>query len=153
MNHLDNMPDRQFLFGALFVAANRVDTLMQRELKKYDVTTKQWLLSIVIDNLFQHSPTIKEVAKEMGSSHQNVKQIALKMARKGLLKMERDHKDARAVRLRPTGRNVNLWKRTKKEGDAFTAALFADIDGEALHTARSVMAQMLRNIAKMDRGD
>ncbi|MCI1882483.1 MAG: MarR family transcriptional regulator, partial [Sporolactobacillus sp.] len=76
MNHLDNMPDRQFLFGALFVAANRVDTLMQRELKKYDVTTKQWLLSIVIDNLFQHSPTIKEVAKEMGSSHQNVKQIA-----------------------------------------------------------------------------
>lgn len=153
MNKLDSMSDMQFLFGSLFVATNRIDTIMERGLKKFDVTTKQWFLSIIIDNMFHEPPSIKEVAKEMGSSHQNVKQIALKMAQKGLLELEKDKNDARVTHLRLTEQSVDLWNKVREEGHIFTETLFQDIDHEELRAARSVMRKMLANISDMDRDE
>lgn len=153
MNKLDSMPDLQYLFGSLFVATNQIDTIMERGLKKFDVTTKQWFLSIIIDNLFHEPPSIKEVAKEMGSSHQNVKQIALKMAQKGLLELEKDKQDARVTHLKLTKQSVELWNKVRKEGQIFTETLFQDIDHEKLRVARSVMRKMLANISEMDRDE
>ncbi|CAM3143281.1 MarR family transcriptional regulator [Sporolactobacillus spathodeae] len=153
MNKLDSMPDLQYLFGSLFVATNQIDTIMERGLKKFDVTTKQWFLSIIIDNLFHEPPSIKEVAKEMGSSHQNVKQIALKMAQKGLLELEKDTQDARVTHLKLTKQSVELWNKVRKEGQIFTETLFQDIDHEELRVARSVMRKMLANISEMDRDE
>ena len=89
MSKIDKMSDRQYLFGAIFIVANRVDTMLEREFKRFGITTKQWFLSIIIENLFDKPPTIKEVAKEMGSSHQNVKQVALKLEQKGLLVLQK----------------------------------------------------------------
>lgn len=151
MNKLELMTDRQYLFGAIFVAANRMDTLMEREFKKFDITTKQWFLSIVIDNLFDKPPTIKEAAREMGSSHQNVKQVALKLEQKGLLVLEKDARDSRVIRLKLTEHSLDLWKGVREEGDAFTEALFKDISEEEKGTARRVMEKLLSNIAEMDR--
>lgn len=151
MNKLEIMADRQYLFGAIFVAANRMDTLMEREFKKFDITTKQWFLSIVIDNLFDKPPTIKEAAREMGSSHQNVKQVALKLEQKGLLVLEKDARDSRVIRLKLTEHSLDLWKGVREEGNAFTEALFKDISEEEKGTARRVMEKLLSNIAEMDR--
>ncbi|SHK11706.1 DNA-binding transcriptional regulator, MarR family [Anaerocolumna jejuensis DSM 15929] len=151
MNKLELMTDRQYLFGAIFVAANRMDTLMEREFKKFDITTKQWFLSIVIDNLFDKPPTIKEAAREMGSSHQNVKQVALKLEQKGLLVLEKDARDSRVIRLKLTEHSLDLWKGVREEGNAFTEALFKDISEEEKGTARRVMEKLLSNIAEMDR--
>lgn len=153
MNKLDSMPDLQYLFGSLFVATNQIDTIMERGLKKFDVTTKQWFLSIIINNLFHEPPSIKEVAKEMGSSHQNVKQIALKMAQKGLLELEKDTQDARVTHLKLTKQSVELWNKVRKEGQIFTETLFQDIDHEELRVVRSVMQKMLANISEMDRDE
>lgn len=60
MKKIEETSDTQYLFAALFLIANKVDTLLGREFKKFDITTKQWFLSIVIDNLFDNQPTIKE---------------------------------------------------------------------------------------------
>ncbi|MDF2909560.1 MAG: MarR family transcriptional regulator [Sporolactobacillus laevolacticus] len=145
------MSDQQFLFGFIFVAANRIDTLLQREFKTFDVTTKQWFLSIVIDNLFDEPPTIKEAAKAMGSSHQNVKQIALKLEQKGLLVLEKDKNDARVTRLKLTERSFDFWGKLREEGVEFTQALFKDVSKEDLGTARRVMRQVMMNMNAMDR--
>lgn len=153
LSKLGAMPDRQFLFGSIFIVANRLDTLMRRVFKRYDVTTKQWFLSIVVDNLFHEPPTIQEAAGEMGSSHQNVKQIALKMEQKGLLELVKDQSDARITRLKPTARSRDLWSRLKKEGDAYSERLFEGVDASDLKAARAVMMRLLENLSKMERGD
>ncbi|WP_100489098.1 MarR family winged helix-turn-helix transcriptional regulator [Sporolactobacillus pectinivorans] len=153
MNKLDLMSDQQFLFGFIFVAANRMDTLLEREFKKFDVTTKQWFLSIVIDNLFDEPPTIKDAAKEMGSSHQNVKQIALKLEQKGLLLLERDKNDGRAIRIKLTERSKDFWGKLREEGTAFTQALFRDVNQDDLSAARRAMQKVLENIRFMDKGE
>lgn len=82
MSKLNSMKDQKFVFGSVLVISNRMDALLERELKEYDVTAKQWLLTAVLANSFDKPPTIKEVAGEMGSSHQNVKQLALKLEQK-----------------------------------------------------------------------
>lgn len=153
MKRLRSLSDRQFLFGSVFVAANRTDTLLGREFKAFDITTKQWFLSIVIDNMFDAAPTIKEVAQAMGSSHQNVKQIALKLQEKGLLILEKDKDDARAIRLRLTERSIIFWRKLRDEGAAFTQNLFRGIDEKDLNVARRTMEKILANIETMDRGE
>ena len=150
MSKLDSMKDQKFVFGSVLVIANRMDTLLERELKEYAITTKQWLLIVVLDNSFDNPPTIKEVAKEMGSSHQNVKQVALKLEQKGLLILEKDKRDTRATRLKLTENSYEFWKMIKEEGSVFTQTLFKDIDKDDLQIARKVIQTMLLHINEMD---
>ena len=150
MSKAEKMSDRQYLFGVIFIVANRVDTMLEREFKRFGITTKQWFLSVIIENLFDKPPTMKEVAKEMGSSHQNVKQVALKLEQKGLLILQKDKRDARVTRLKLSESSYDFWKMIKEEGSMFTETLFKDIDKDELAIARRVMEKMLLSINKMD---
>lgn len=150
MRKLEIMSDRKYLFGSIFIVSNRMDTLLQREFNRFDITTKQWFLSVIIDNLFNSPPTMKEVANEMGSSHQNVKQVALKLEQKGLLVLEKDKKDARTTRLKLTENSYDFWKMIKEEGAVFTETLFKDIGKGELAITRRVINKMLLTINEMD---
>lgn len=151
MDKLNLLNDQQFLLGFIFVGANRMDTLLQREFQAFDVTTKQWFLSIVIDNLFDEPPTIKEVAREMGSSHQNVKQIALKLEQKGLLVLDKDQQDARVTRLRLTENSYSFWGKMREEGTTFTQSLFKGISKNDLSAARRAMQTVMLNLNSLER--
>ena len=150
MSKLEMMDDRKYLFGSIFILSNRMDTLLQREFNRFNITTKQWFLSVIIDNLFDNPSTMKEAAKEMGSSHQNVKQVALKLEQKGLLIFEKDKRDARTTRLKLTNDSYDFWNMIKCEGIEFTKMLYKDIDKEELTIARRVMEKMLLNINEID---
>ena len=150
LDKMEKMEDEQFIFGSLLIAANRMNTLLERELKEFEVTSKQWMLSIVIDNLFSVPPPIKEVAREMGSSHQNVKQLALKLEQKGLLKLEKDKKDARITRLKTSEGSAEFWKKTHPKGAAFIGSVFEGMTKEELAFARAVLNKISDNLIKME---
>jgi len=150
LKKLEKMDDKQFIFGSLLFTANRMDTLLERELKEFDITSKQWMLSIIIDNLFNEAPTMKDVAKEMGSSHQNVKQVALKLEKKGLLKMTKDKKDARVTRLNMTDESYQFCAKTQPKGTAFVEEVFENITKDELTEARNVMNKIMGNLIKME---
>lgn len=143
------MEDKQYIFGAILTIANRMDTLLERELKEFGITTKQWFLSMIIDYLFEKPPTMKEVAKEIGSSHQNVKQVALKLQEKGLLTLEKDKKDARVTRLKMTEQSYKFWEKTQPRAVEFTENVFKDIEKEDLARASVVLEKMLLNLTEM----
>jgi len=151
MSKTDEMEAGKYVFGALLVVANRMETLLERELKEFDITTKQWFLSLIVDNLFSEPPTIKEVAKQMGSSHQNVKQVALKLQQKGLLGLEKDKTDARVTRLRLTQEKTDYWLKMEPKGTAFTAALFEGIEEKDMQAAGIVLTTMLANLEKLEK--
>ncbi len=150
MSKVEKMSDRKYLFGVIFIVANRVDTMLEREFKRFGITTKQWFLSVIIENLFDTPPTMKEVAKEMGSSHQNVKQVALKLEQKGLLILQKDKRDARVTRLKLSESSNDFWTKLRGEGTSFTQALFKGIEKDELEVARRVMQKMQLNINEMD---
>lgn len=151
MDKTELMSDQQFTFGVLLIIANRMNTLLERELKEFGVTTKQWFLSAIIDSVFDNPPTMKELAKEMGSSHQNVKQVALKLQEKGLLNLYKDKKDARVTRLQMTEESYGFWDKTQPKSVEFTEAVFKNIEIEDLAKARWVLHKILSNLTEMEK--
>ncbi|HAZ06597.1 MAG TPA: MarR family transcriptional regulator [Acetobacterium sp.] len=147
---MDSMPDQKFIFGGVQVVANQMDTLLERELKEYNLTTKQWLLTIVVQNIFDHDPTLKEVAKSMGSSHQNVKQVALKLEQKGFIVMEKDPHDARITRIKLTDAVDSFGTESQQKSERFTEKLFDGISDEELAITRKAVEKLLANLEKMD---
>jgi DNA-binding MarR family transcriptional regulator len=143
-------PDEAMILGLLLIISNKMNTLLEREFKEFDVTTKQWFLSETINSLFDSPPTLKEVAYAMGSSHQNVKQVALKLQQKGLLKLEKDKKDARVTRLNMTEQSYGFWKQTDPKGAIFRERLFKEMDSEDIARTRHLLEKLLSNLAEIE---
>ena len=67
------IPAREYLFGSIFLLANRLQTLGNGYLE--EVTLKQWLLLIMIHVMDKEQPSVTEVADFMGSTRQNVRKM------------------------------------------------------------------------------
>lgn len=74
--------DRVRIFGGLFLVSNRLETIGNEFLG--ELTTKQWFFLAVLFTFFTEPPTLSQLSQFMGSSHQNLKQIALKLEKRGL---------------------------------------------------------------------
>lgn len=144
------IPDEPMIFALLLIISNKMSTLLERELKEFDVTTMQWFLSETIKSLFDNPPTMKELAVAMGSSYQNVKQVALKLQYKGLLKLEKDKKDARVTRLRLTEQSYAFWKKTDPKGTAFRENMFKEMNKSNIMATRALLEKMLLNLNEIE---
>lgn len=146
---LEGMDDRTFVFGSLFVTANLMETLLDRAFAPYGITVKQWLLLITITSLFAEPPTMKQVAGAMGTSHQNVKQVALNLQKNGYLRLEKDPHDARVTRLVITEACRDFGEKTSEAGAAFQNAAFAGATEQDLRGARNTLMALWQNALRM----
>ena len=71
-----DMPPGQFLLGILSAFDNRYQAFADSYFK--EITWKQFF-AIICLRILDTPPTINELSEVMGSSHQNVKQILLKL--------------------------------------------------------------------------
>lgn len=150
MRKIDQIPSHLYIFGSLFILANRVDTLMERALSKFGVSTKQWFLSVCVASLFDEDPSLKDLAKVSGSSHQNVKQVALKLEAKDLMNLYKDPKDARVTRVKLSEASPAFWAQSDQDATQFLAELYHGIDEEDLHVVRRVFEKLERNLETME---
>jgi len=148
----NKIPNETMIFGLLLILSNKMNTLLEREFKEFGVTTTQWFLSETIHSLFDSPPTLKEVAGAMGSSHQNVKQMALKLQDKGLLALEKDKRDARVTRLRMTEQSRRFWKQTDPKGTVFRERMFKEMDVEDIQRTRHLLEKLLLNLDEIENG-
>jgi DNA-binding MarR family transcriptional regulator len=150
MQHmLDGVDDRTFVFGSLFVTANLLETMLDRAFAPYGITVKQWMLLITITSLFAEPPTVKQVAGAMGTSHQNVKQVALNLEKRGFLRLVKDAKDARVTRLVTTEACRTFSEETSQAGELFMQTAFAGIRAEDLAGARKTLLTLWQNALEM----
>ncbi|QUH27057.1 MarR family winged helix-turn-helix transcriptional regulator [Serpentinicella alkaliphila] len=133
MNKTEELYKQKQIFGGLFLISNKLQVILDKSLAMHDMTAKQWFLTAVIEEFFESPPTLSEVAKIIGSSRQNIKQIALKLEEKGFLNLEKDEKDKRAIRLRLTNKSYEFWKGLQDESNKFLEELFIDLNQEELN--------------------
>ena len=150
---LEEMDDRTFVFGSLFVTANLLETLLDRAFANYGITSKQWLLLITIQSLFQEAPTVSQVAAAMGSSHQNIKQVALNLERRGFLRLEKSEQDARVTRLVVTDACRAFAEDTQQAGEAFMKEAFSGVSVEDAHGARNTLFALWQNALNLKQQD
>lgn len=150
MRKTDQIPNQLYVFGSLFVLANRVDTLMERALSKFGVSSKQWFLSICVASLFDEDPSLKELAKVSGSSHQNVKQVALKLEQKDLMILYKDRKDARVTRVKLSDSSPAFWAKSDGDAQKFLKDLYKEISEEEMKVVRNVFEKLEQNLESME---
>jgi len=139
-------PEAFEIFGKIFFLSNRLEYLGDNDLRKDGLTTKQWQLIAVTGKYFTHPPSVSEVAEVLSTTHQNVKQIALKLQEKGFISIEKDEKDKRVLRLRLTEKNTKYWESKSTEDVAFISSLFYGLTDQEIHNLYGLLNKVQKNI-------
>ena len=134
-----------FLIGLLSAFENRFQAVADSFFE--EITWKQFFAIICI-NLCRESPTINELSEVMGSSHQNVKQILLKLEKKGFVEMIADEKDRRKQRIVTTKKCEDFCQRNDQGSKIQMNKIFEGISQEQLVTTIQTISQMARNLKK-----
>lgn len=140
---LKDYDSKHLLFGTLFMISNRLQSIGDRFYK--EITTKQWFLLAAL-NTFEYAPTFNELSSLMGSSHQNVKQIALKLQQKGYVEIETDPEDRRKSRIRLGKESGELQAAYAAKEDDFLNGLYKGIPEAQLKTTIDTLNTMMKNM-------
>lgn len=132
-----------YLLGLLSAFQNSFQAMADTQMK--EISWKQFFLIICI-NMCKGDPTIKELAEIVGSSHQNVKQMLLKLENKEFVEVYIDEIDKRKQRIRMT----EYCKRFCEKNDIATIQImekmFAGISEEQLRITIETLTLIDKNM-------
>lgn len=147
MYDFEKMDKRYVIFGDIFMLANRLQTVMDKS--NNDLTAKQWFVMVML-GMFEEPPTLKELAGQCGYSHQNTKQLVLKLEEKGFVVIKKDRYDMRAMRIITTER-IRQWDEENKQFETqFVGAMFRGITNDEIKTMVSVQRKLYGNLGIME---
>jgi DNA-binding MarR family transcriptional regulator len=95
-------------FRLIVVVAQELRTLMDQLLRPDGLTTQQAAMITVVDLL--GTPSLSQAATALGTTHQNARQLADALERKGFLQITADQADARVRRLSTTAKSSSYWQ-------------------------------------------
>ena len=131
-------------FRLTIALALHLRTLMDRQMAASGVTTQQAALLTVVDMLGR--PGLTEAARALAMTHQNVKQLAVALERKGLLEIQPDENDARSKRLVTTRRHKAFWTRRNADDHARVAEWFGGMKDEEVAKLVALLAKAMRSV-------
>ena len=135
-----------FLIGLLSAFENRFQAVADSEME--EISWKQFFAVICI-NLCKERPTVKELAEIMGSSHQNVKQILLKLEKKGFVNITVDEKDKRKQRIELTDYCRGFCARNDEMTAKVMGKMFEGVSDEQLQVTIQTIIQIEDNLKNL----
>ena len=143
------MPPQAFLLGLLSAFDNGYQAAADKYFK--EITWKQFFAIICI-NLCKEAPTLNDLSEVMGSSHQNVKQILLKLENKGFVAMMTDEKDKRKQRFIVTDKCRKFMQENdnqNRNSEKIIMSIFEGVDDMSLKVTIETIIKMERNLSKI----
>jgi len=137
------------IFGKIFFIAQQWQVLGDKEMTRIGLTTKQWMLLVVLENFPQGTlPSVTATAKAFGTSRQNVKRIAGDLEEKGYLDILKDEDDQRIQRFRLTGIHRPLFDspENRKWQEEFITGLFEGFENEDLSNLQKGISLLFDNL-------
>lgn len=135
-----------FLLGLLSAFENRFQAVADSVMR--EISWKQFFAIICI-NMCKEKPTVKELAEIMGSSHQNVKQILLKLEKKGFVSISLDENDKRKQRIELTEYCKKFCAKNDEMTTRITKKMFEGVSEEQLQIAIQTIIQIECNLKKI----
>ena len=132
-----------FLMGLLSAFENRFQAVADSAMK--EISWKQFFAVICI-NLCKDKPTVKELAEIMGSSHQNVKQILLKLEKKGFVHITVDESDKRKQRIELTDYCREFCAKNDEMTVNIMRKMFEGVSEEQLQVTIKTIIQIETNL-------
>lgn len=143
---LGEMDNSFFLIGILNVFMNRYQIVADKFFG--EISWKQCFLIICIQ-FFKEPPTIKEVADIVGTSHQNVKQMLIKLERLGFVEIIVDETDKRKQRIILTKKAREFSEKNDKPSAEVVGQLFSKIDPKDLEITAKTILKLEEQLRKM----
>lgn len=144
----DGIDDAYFLIGEITAFSNRFQAVADRFFE--DISWKQCFLLICI-KMFQEAPTLKELAAAVGSSHQNVKQLLLKLEKAGYVEFVSDESDKRKQRIIRTPKAKEFDEMHNEPSTIYMQQFFEDISPDKIKTTIEILVQLENNLKKMEK--
>ena len=132
------LQNRLVLFRLLITIGGRLQARMDGQLADLGITTQQATF-LHLASTAQRPPSLGEVAQVMGSTHQNARQLAEALVRKGLLEIVVDPRDRRVRRMVPTPKSAELWAARNPTEHAQVASWFAALDDAQVEQALALL--------------
>ncbi|PPK80476.1 DNA-binding MarR family transcriptional regulator [Lacrimispora xylanisolvens] len=149
MYDFEHMDKRLIVFGYLFRIANRLQSKMDSQMK--DLTAKQWFVILVL-GLFDQPPTLKQLAAACDTSHQNTKQLVMKLADKGFVTIYNDELDGRAMRIAATDQCQQWDKDNEMIATKFMTGMFSGMSTEEITDLSSSLITIFENLDNINGG-
>jgi DNA-binding MarR family transcriptional regulator len=135
-----NVDDKYVIFTLIFMLSNQLQTIGDAFFK--EVSTKQWFVLLVLHIMKDHALSLNELSEAVGSSHQNVKQLILKLEQKGYVELSKDDEDGRRLRITATQKSYELSQAYQGRSDEFLERLFHSFKKEDLTLVKNVLYDM-----------
>lgn len=151
LEKISHMDKRLALFGCLFVLSTNLETLGDSKFCLGELTTKQWFLLLNLTTFFEPSspPTLKQLAEAMGTSHQNAKALSLKLEKKGFLRIEKDEKDARVLRIILQKKTEQYFKGREEEDNRFVETLMSVLSHDEVNIIFGGLSKLINQTEVM----
>lgn len=145
-DRINKVDTKKALFGLFFSFGN----LLQQagDIFYEEISAKQFFLLICL-SLFETPPTLNELCEVMQCSHQNAKQIALKLEKLEFVKFIQDKEDKRKVRIMLTDKMLSFSKKYEKKEIEFMDHLYQGIDDEQIEATFKTMLGIENNLIKI----
>lgn len=132
-----------FLLGLLSAFDNRFQAMADRLIG--EISWKQFFTVICIQ-LCKESPTLQQLADVMGTSHQNCKQLLLKLEKKNFIAFVRDPADRRKQRIQLTPACMAFCQQNDERSQTLMQHMFDGIPEENLRVTIQTIMQMERQL-------
>lgn len=146
--NMDGIPASYYLIGLLSAFENRFQAMADKVMG--EISWKQFFLIICI-NMCKENPTIKELAEIVGSSHQNVKQLLLKLEKKDFVRIYVDEHDKRKQRICLTKACLEFCNKNDSASSVIMEKMFTGISEEQLQTTIATITAIERNMNGIDK--
>ena len=131
-------------FRLMSLASQRLRYLYDQRLRDEGLTMQQ---GILLSFVRAHgNPTLGEAAKSLATSHQNAKQIALAVARKGLIRIVDDENDRRARRLIATKAGQRGWHQRNANDFAAIGQWFGGLSRGEQQKLAAMLVRLIRGL-------
>lgn len=141
----DGIPSSYYLLGLLSAFENRFQAMADNVIK--EISWKQFFAVICI-NMCKEPPTLKELSDILGSSHQNVKQILIKLKNKGFIEFKTDVEDKRKQRIVLTKRCMNFCEKNNDMSIKIMAKMFDGISEKDIQTTIKTITKIEKNLTE-----
>ena len=141
------IPSSYFLLGLLSAFENRFQAAADSAMQ--EISWKQFF-AIICVSMCKEPPTVKELAQIIGSSHQNVKQILLKLEKKGFVAITADQHDKRKQRIGLTEYCQKFCAKNNEMSDRFMQMMFAGVSEEQLQVTIGTILQIEDNLKEIN---
>lgn len=142
------MDHRHALFGLFFAFHNRLQAAGDAFYE--EITCKQFFLLACMNLYAMEAPTANELAKTMGCSRQNVKEILNSLEKKRLIRLEMDAKDKRKKRVYLTEQAQIMSAKYQQRETDFLQHLYEGVSDEEVDYAYSIISKLEDNLKRME---